>query len=112
MCTQGQLDEILDRTVAEAKEIFGPAFHGAILYGSFARGDYDDESDVDVLILADLPAEELFRYRARIDHLCGSILFEYGVVLSVLEKDVATYEKYKGALPFYQNIEREGRKIA
>lgn len=112
MCTQSQLNEILDRTVAGAKEIFGPAFHGAILYGSFARGDSDDESDVDVLVLVDLPAPELGRYRADVDHLCGGILFDYGVVLSVLEKDVATYEKYKAALPFYRNIDREGRRIA
>ena len=85
---------------------------GAILYGSFARGDSDDESDVDVLVLVDLPAPELGRYRADVDHLCGGILFDYGVVLSVLEKDVATYEKYKAALPFYRNIDREGRRIA
>ena len=112
MCTQRQLDRILTETVAEAKRIFASSFHSAILYGSFARGDHDEESDIDVLLLVDLPPEEVARYRAQIDHLCGRILFEEGVVLSVLEKDVATYEKYKEALPFYRNIEREGRKIA
>ena len=40
MCTQSQLNEILTKTVEEAKRIFVSAFHGAILYGSFARGDY------------------------------------------------------------------------
>ncbi len=112
MCTQSQLNEILSRTVAEAKRIFAPAFHGAILYGSFARGDYDDESDIDILLLIDLPAEQLASYREQMDHLCGQILYEYGIVLSVVEKDVETYEKYRDVLPFYQSIEREGRRIA
>ena len=69
MCTQSQLNEILTKTVEEAKRIFASAFHGAIL-------------------------------------------FEYGIVLSIVEKDIATYEKYREALPFYRNIEREGRRIA
>lgn len=112
MCTQSQLNEILDRAVAEAKAIFASAFHGAILFGSYARDDYDSESDIDLLILVDLPAEQLSAYREQMDHLCGKILFDYGVVLSAVEKDVATYEKYRDVLPFYQNIEREGRKIA
>lgn len=112
MCTQSQLNEILTKTVEEAKKIFASAFHGAILYGSFARGDYDDESDIDVLLLVDLPAEQLACYREQMDHLCGQILFEYGIVLSIVEKDIATYEKYREALPFYRNIEREGRRIA
>lgn len=112
MCTQSQLNDILGRTVEEAKKTFASAFHGAILYGSFARGDHDDESDIDVLLLVDLPAEQLASYRAQIDHLCGQILYEYGVVLSIVERDVETYEKYREALPFYRNIEREGRRIA
>ncbi len=112
MCTQSQLDQILNRAVAEAKDIFASAFRSAILFGSYARGDHDDESDIDLLILVDLPAEQIGAYRERMDHLCGQILFDYGVVLSALEKDVTTYEKYREVLPFYQNIEREGRRIA
>ena len=73
---------------------------------------FDDESDIDVLLLVDLPAEQLASYREQMGHLCGQFLFEYGIVLSLIEKDVATYEKYRETSPFYRNIEREERRIA
>ncbi len=112
MCTQSQLNNILNIVVTEAKRVFASALHAAILYGSYARGDHDEQSDIDILLLVDMPAELLEGYREQMDHLCGRILYEHGTVLSLLEKDLATYEKYREALPFYQNIEREGRRIA
>ena len=112
MCTQSQLNDILSTVVTEAKDVFASAFHAAILYGSYARGDYDEQSDIDVLLLVDMSAEELAGYREQVDHICGRVLYEHGAVLSLLEKDLATYEKYREALPFYRNIEKEGRRIA
>ena len=47
MCTENQLKEILDRVAATARTALGDQLRGAYLYGSYARGDYDAESDVD-----------------------------------------------------------------
>ena len=43
MCTKNQLDEIISKIVAFSKEIFGEKFQNVILYGSYARGDFDEE---------------------------------------------------------------------
>ena len=112
MCTRNQLNEILERVVAGSKAVFGENLHSVILFGSYARGDYDEESDVDVLILVDLSAEKLSKYRAHMDALCGELLINYGIVVSAIEKDWASYHQYANVLPFYKNIEREGVKIA
>lgn len=112
MCTESQLNKILQRVVNESKNIFGVKLKSVILFGSYARGDFDEESDIDVLILVDLPSDELVNYRTQIDSICGALLWEYGIVISVIEKDVKTYNQYSEVLPFYKNIAKEGVKIA
>ena len=59
MCTKNQLDEIISKIVVFSKEIFGEKFQNVILYGSYARGDFDEESDIDVMIMVDMSREEL-----------------------------------------------------
>lgn len=63
MCTDSQLKSILDQVVVKGKEILGDRLRGTSLYGSYARGDYDAESDVDILLLADVPRENLSCYK-------------------------------------------------
>lgn len=112
MCTKSQLNKILQKVVCESKDIFGSRLNSVILFGSYARGDFDEESDIDILILVDLPSVELANYRTRIDSLCGKLLWEYGIVVSAIEKDIETYNQYANVLPFYKNIVRDGVKIA
>ena len=45
MFTQSQLNEILQKISLKSKEIFGSSLDSVILFGSYARGDYDEESD-------------------------------------------------------------------
>lgn len=46
-----ELDSILKRCKQALQELYGDRFAGLVLYGSMARGDYDDESDIDLLVL-------------------------------------------------------------
>lgn len=112
MCTQTQLNSILQKFEEKTSLIFGERLVSIILFGSYARGDFDEESDIDILILADVSPEELASYRGHIDALCGDLLWEYGIVVSAIEKDIETYNKYSNILPFYKNIKQEGVKIA
>ena len=45
-----ELDRVLDRLVEGASAVLGPDLIGAYLVGSFAVGDADEHSDVDVLL--------------------------------------------------------------
>ncbi len=112
MCTENQMENLLRDIAVGSKEIFNDALHSVILYGSYARGDYDEESDVDIMILADVLDSELCFFRKQIDKLCSFLLYEYGVVVSITERDTATYNRYVEILPFYQNIQKEGVRIA
>lgn len=54
---------IIYQFLQQIKGIFGTHLSKVILYGSYARGDYKDNSDVDVMILVDLPEEEIKKWK-------------------------------------------------
>lgn len=76
------------------------------LFGSKARGDFNKESDIDILVVLKEPKEEQinFIYDA-VMSLCG----EYGVYLSVKVFSEKEFEYYK-SIPtlFIRNVLREG----
>ena len=73
MCSNGSLKPMLEKLNAQLHALFGSHLKATILYGSYARGDEDEESDVDVLILVDveavLPGHMVGKERA--DHLAA-----------------------------------------
>ena len=112
MCSQNQLQTILQTVASDAKQLFQDNLHAVILYGSYARGDYDEESDIDIMLLVDISEDELLAFRSDIDALCGKLLFDFGIVVSITEKTTGQYYRYADALPFYRNVKKEGIRIA
>ena len=53
MCTTDQAIDILGEVYRKLSGIF-VTINDAYLYGSYARGDFTDESDVDILLTVDL----------------------------------------------------------
>lgn len=79
-----------------------------ILYGSYARGDYQASSDIDLLILIDkkhVNRED----QKRLKYPLYEIEFETGKIISpiVLSKN-EWHTRHRGT-PFYENVSREGQ---
>ena len=108
MCNQNQAIAILGEVFTSCNPVFGNAIKDAILYGSYARGDFDDESDIDVMVVVDLEASELSQYEEQFSNYSFDLTLEYRTLPSVFLQDKATYEKYKNSYPFFKNIEKEG----
>ena len=66
MCTRNELNLILQAMTQAYQAVYGANVVKIILYGSYARGDYNKQSDVDIMILTDLSFEEIEEYRDRI----------------------------------------------
>ena len=108
MCDQLTLDEITTKVVQAAKEVFGEKLEQVILYGSYARGDHDDESDVDIMVVADIPHEDCWKEYKRISDLTWSLDLEHDVLVSICITDSDTFRTYASILPFYLNVLHEG----
>jgi predicted nucleotidyltransferase len=111
MCSQNVIDEISRRIVEESRRVFGDKLDKVILYGSYARGDFDEESDIDIMILADIPAEEAWVYNSDIISLTSRLGLEHDVLISPFVKDCATFYKYLSVEPFYLNVIRDGVEL-
>ena len=108
MCSQATLNQITDRVVQEVKDNFGEKLDKVILYGSYARGDNVDESDIDIMALVDVTPEVANRLDMQLTRFTSRLGLEFDVVISLFIKDCSTFYKYLKAEPFYQNVLRDG----
>ena len=92
----------------EVKKILGKSLRKIILYGSYARGDYTENSDIDIMILTTLTDKEIEKIESNIYNLAFDFLMDYGVDISVVIKNEEQFNYWLGALPFYNNVQREG----
>ena len=94
-----------------AKEVYGDKLLKVILYGSYARGDFNKESDIDLLFLVDTSPEK--ERQGFYDFLDKSfdIKLESELDFQPIVKSIRTFEHWKEYLPFYKNILKEGEVI-
>ena len=94
--------------INQVRELLGIRLKKIILYGSYARGDYNKHSDVDIMILTDLTFEEIEEYRDKISDIAYDIELSTGIILSPVIKNIEKYNSRINFVPFYKNVEREG----
>jgi uncharacterized protein len=81
-----------------------------ILYGSYARGDFRDDSDLDLLVL--LNQDKITRTdEKRIKYPLYDIEFESGTIISPVVFSQKDWETRHRITPFYENVKREGRVL-
>ena len=72
-----------------------------IVYGSYERGDYNDYSDVDVMILVKMSEAEIKKIENEIYDLAFEIEMNTGVDISPVIKNENQYEYWSDTLPYY-----------
>ena len=108
MCSQATLNQITSQVVSAVKNSLGNKLDKVILYGSYARGENEVGSDIDILVLADIPAEEADRIDMHLTRFTNRLGLEHDIVVSLFVKDCQTFYKFLPADPFYQNVMKDG----
>jgi predicted nucleotidyltransferase len=96
---------LLEKLKSGLKQIYGEQFKQAYLFGSYARGDYDPDSDIDILIVL----SDFEKYGAelnRTSELIGNLSLEHGTTVSIVFTRQREWQMDK--LPLLLNLHAEG----
>jgi uncharacterized protein len=99
------IESILASFTQKVKMLYGTRLEKIILYGSYARGTQDPDSDIDLMVVlknTELPHEKV--------GVIGSLIIEmkeqFNVLISMMP---VTFKRYSESQRlFYKNIRREG----
>ena len=78
------MQDLIKQYVEEVKKIYGSHVRQIILYGSYARGDFRPDSDVDIMILVDMSDLELKAYAQQLSYM--TLIWIMTRILSLLQK--------------------------
>lgn len=112
MCGKNEAITIMHEVCEACDQAFEQKIHDAFLYGSYARGDNHEGSDIDILLTVDVPPEELRPYREAAAMVCSDLGLEHDVMISALIEPLSQFRRYSAALPYYRNVLREGIRYA
>ncbi|MBE8539365.1 nucleotidyltransferase domain-containing protein [Geoglobus acetivorans] len=94
----------LESFVRILKEKYGDRIRKIILFGSAARGEAGEESDIDVLIVASGVSQR------EVSRIAFQVLMEQGGVISSIVEEEEQFEKNKN-YSFHRIVLREGVEI-
>lgn len=105
------IQTLLTDYLAEIQKIYGLHLKSVILYGSYARGDYTPESDVDIMILVDLPDDEIDQYADELAEVGFEYNVEHDIWMMPVVRNQDHFNYWVKAYPFYENVQKEGVKL-
>jgi len=95
----------LDKIKTFLAEFYGSRFQGVYLYGSCARGDFRESSDIDLLILLSGPVKPHTEIN-RLSEMLSDLCLRYDVLITVYPVPVEWLQQRKS--PLFENVRREG----
>ena len=96
-------DELLD--------LYSGHLRSIILFGSYARGDFTDGSDMDVMVLLDLDEEEQRLFREELAQRTTELSLKYDILILAIDNNYNAFHDRASYVPFYTNVDREGVRI-
>ena len=107
-----EIKDISSLFSAEIHDVLKANFRKMIVYGSYARGNNNENSDIDIMVLTSLPEEQTGMVEDKLYDAAFDFFMRYGVNISVIVKNEEHFNYWLGAVPFYDNVEREGVVIS
>ncbi|MBQ8087895.1 MAG: nucleotidyltransferase domain-containing protein [Clostridia bacterium] len=111
MCSQSEVRLIINELCDSLSTLFPRESFDIILFGSYARNEAEDGSDIDVMFLVDASRQAIAEKHWQIGEAAADLLMEHGIVISPIVENRDYFNEHIGLLPFYRNIQQEGVRI-
>lgn len=109
----GSVKALLQKYQKRISAITGRWLKEIILYGSYARGDFRKDSDIDIMILLDLEEDSpiLQEMENKIMDATYDFNWENDTDIMPIVKSARQFNYWKKAYMFYRNVDQEGVKL-
>lgn len=105
------IQDCLEKYVIELKKIYQNSLNKVILYGSYARGDYEEDSDIDIMILLNASDMEVKDYRHQLSQITYEFNVSYDLDIKPIAKSEEQFMQWVETYPFYTNVKNEGVEL-
>lgn len=102
--------DVIARAVKrELQRLYGDRLAKVILFGSYARGNFREESDIDFLVVLNDEEIDIGKELRFMSRPIYQISFDNDIIIS---KHPTTLKRLQTSqFPFYQNVRKEGIEI-
>jgi len=105
------VSNVAEELSRNTQSILGDRLRKIILYGSYARGNYNENSDLDIMVLADIDEHEYKSFESKIDDVASELGLDNDIIISVLLNKESLFMSRLSISPFYRNVLSEGVEI-
>ena len=106
------ITDIMQQFADRVRGLLGNTLDSVIVYGSYARGDYSELSDIDVMILVTLTEEKIKKISDEISDMAFEYLMKFGVDISPVITNIDHFNYWVDNLPYYRNVRDEGVRLS
>ena len=83
-----------------------------ILFGSYAYGNPDDESDIDLLLIKDIPTDNIREFRLKVKLKLWDIIAKWNIPIDIIvDNQNRIKQRIKDGDMFYNEILTKGNTI-
>ena len=101
------ITDIMQQFASSLRKLLGNTLDSVIVYGSYARGDYSELSDIDVMILVTLTEEDVYKRQSQQKQLQAAI-----EVCTSIGRDKSERVDVDGYLSRMETMEQNGGLFA
>jgi predicted nucleotidyltransferase len=102
------IEKVKSECVPMVRKALGDDLCDIILYGSCARGDFNEDSDIDIALIINCDRDGLKKYDYELDNIAVKLDLKYFVVVNFVSLPQEEYDEKKEWYGYYNNIDREG----
>ncbi len=109
--TQGTIDKVKKETVLLVCDALGEDIKKILLYGSCSRGDFSEDSDIDIALCVSCERADVKKYSDILAEIATQLAMKYLAIVNFVCLSENEFEERKSWYPYFKNIDREGELL-
>lgn len=108
---QNIIEKVKSDSVLLLCNAIGKDIRKIILYGSCSRGDFSDDSDIDIALIVACDRVEINKYSDLLAEIATKLAADYLAIVNFVCLPEKEFEERREWYPYYKNIDREGELL-